>query len=136
MKLGEYVANYREAHGLSQREFARRCDLSNVVIGFLESGKRTNGDVYLPRIDTIRKLAHGMGMAPDALIAQCDDTFNLGLSVGPEETPLFEDIFHEKIQERSADENMLIQVYRMIPVEHRFEAMHALLNIKDKYANV
>ena len=129
MKLGEFVTKYREEHGLSQREFARRCNLSNVIIGFIESGKRTNGDVYLPRIDTIRKLAHGMGMSPDVLIAQCDDTFNLGLAVGPEEAPLYEDM----LQSQSADEVMLIQVYRMIPIEHRFEAMQAVFKIKDKY---
>ena len=132
MKLGEYVAKYREDHGLSQREFARRCDLSNVIIGFLESGKRSNGEVYLPRIDTIRKLARGMGMAPDVLIAQCDDTFNLGLSVGPEETPIYEDL----LKDQSADEIMLLQAYRMIPIEHRIEAMQAVFNIKDRYAKV
>jgi transcriptional regulator with XRE-family HTH domain len=130
MKIGEKVAEYREQHGLSQREFARRCDLSHVIIGFLEKGERTDGSPYLPRFDTIRKVARGMGTSAEALISECED-FNLDISVGMEETPIYADI----LQSHSTDEIMLLQAYRMIPIEHRIEAMQAVFKIKDMYDN-
>lgn len=134
MKIGEKIADFREQHGLSQREFARRCDLSHVIIGFLEKGERTDGTPYLPRFDTIRKVARGMGTSAEALISECED-FDLDISVGMEETPLIRD-FIKELQSQSTDEAMLIQAYRLIPIEHRIEAMQAVFSIKDKYSNL
>lgn len=131
MKIGEYVTKYREEHDMSQREFARRANLSNVIIGFLEKGVRTNGSAYIPKFDTIKKVARAMGMTPEQLITECDD-FDIDISVGMEETPLIADFVRE-LQSQSPDEAMLIQAYRLIPVEHRIEAMQAVFQIKDKY---
>lgn len=127
MKIGELVAEYREQHNISQREFAKMCNLSHVIISFLERGERANGEPYLPRYDTIRKIATVIGKTPEELITGCDD-FNIGVSVGPEETPIYEELYHQP-----PDEAMLIQAYRMIPVEHRMEAMQAIFAVKDKY---
>lgn len=131
MKIGERIAEYREQHGLSQREFARRCDLSHVIIGFLEKGERTDGTPYLPRFDTIRKVARGMGTSAEVLISECED-FDLDISVGMEETSLVRDFMRE-LQNQSTDEAMLIQAYRLIPIEHRIEAMQAIFKIKEMY---
>ena len=133
MRIGERVQQFREQHGLSQREFARRCDLSNGIISFIENGERPNGEPYIPRFATIRKIARGMGTTPEELISECED-FDIDISVGPEETPLVLDFMHE-LQNQSADEQMLIQVYRLIPIQHRFEAMQAVMDIKRKYEN-
>ena len=134
MKIGEMVVQYRELHGLSQRAFAQRAGLSNVIIGFLEKGVRTNGEPYLPKFDTIRKVARAMGKSAEQLIAECDD-FDIDISVGMEETPLIADFMRE-LQSQSTDEAMLIQAYRLIPIEHRIEAMQAVFKIKDMYDNV
>lgn len=131
MKIGERIQMFREQHGYSQREFARRCGLSNGIISFIENGQRPNGDPYLPRFDTIRKIARVMGTTEEALIAECDD-FDIDISVGTDETPLVLDYLNE-IRNQSADETMLLQSYRMIPVEHRFEAMQAIFDIRKKY---
>lgn len=129
MKLGDVVRKYREDHGLSQVDFATRCGLSGVVISFIERGQRSNGDPYLPKFETVRKLAIGMGMTAEALITQCED-FNLDIpSVGMEETPFMKDW----INSQSTDEIIMLQAYRMIPIEHRIEAMQAIFKIKDKY---
>lgn len=128
MKIGEVIKQYREEHELSQVDFAAKCGLSDVVISFVERGQRSNGKPYLPKFETVRKLARGMGMSAESLITQCED-FNLDISVGMEETPLFADL----IQSQSIDEIMLIQAYRMIPIERRIEAMQAVFRIKDKY---
>lgn len=133
MTIGERIQQFREQRGLSQREFARRCGLSNGIISFIENGKRPNGDPYLPRYDTIRKIARVMGTSEEALIAECED-FDFDISVGPDETPLVLDYLNE-IRNQSSDEAMLLQSYRMIPVEHRFEAMQAVFEIRKKYEN-
>ena len=130
MKIGDVVKQYREEHGLSQVDFATRCGLSDVVISFIERGQRSNGKPYLPKFETVRKLARGMGTSAESLITQCED-FNLDISVGMEETPIFTDL----LQSQSMDEIMLLQAYRMIPIEHRIEAMQAIFKIKEKYEN-
>ena len=131
MRIGERVMQFRDEHNLSQREFARKCGVSHVVIQFIEKGERSNGEPYLPKFDTIRKLARGMGLSAEDLISQCDD-FDIDISVGMEETPLIADFMRE-LQSQSTDEAMLIQAYRLIPIEHRIEAMQAVFRIKDKY---
>lgn len=128
MKIGEVIKKYRDDHGLSQAEFSKRCGLSDVVISFIERGKRSDGRPYLPKFETVRKLARGMGISAEALIMQCED-FNLDIPVGMEETPIYADL----IQSQSTDEIMILQAYRMIPIEHRIEAMQAIFKIKDKY---
>ena len=132
MKLGDVVRQYREAKGLSQREFGRRCGLSGVIISFIERGERSNGEPYSPKFDTVRKVAKGMGTTADVLLTQCDD-FVLDITDGVvEETPLVSG-FVKELTERTPDEDMLIQAYRLIPAEHRIEAMTAILAIKTKY---
>ena len=133
MRIGEYVAEYREQHGLSQRAFAQRAGLSNVIIGFLEKGERTNGDPYIPKLDTVRKVARAMGMSVEQLASECDDYNGFDVPVGLEETPLIADFIRE-LQNQSPDEAMLVQAYRLIPIEHRIEAMQAVFNIKEKYS--
>lgn len=131
MKIGELVYKYRNEHGMSQKDFAKKCNLSSAIIVFLERGYRDNGKPYLPKFDTIKKIASGMGMTAEEL-TECDD-FDLDISVGPEEIPIVED-FIKELYHQSPDEAMLLQAYRMIPVEHRIEAMQAVFIVKDKYA--
>lgn len=133
MTIAELVGQYRVEHFMSQRDFAKKCGVSSAIISFLERGTRENGKPYLPKFDTIKKIARGMGLSPEELISRCDD-FDLDITVGPEETPLMED-FAKELQNQSPDEAMLIQAYRLIPVEHRIEAMQAIFHIKDKYAD-
>lgn len=132
MRLGEIVQKYREEHQLSQREFASKCDISGVALSFIERGERSNGDPYLPRIETVRKLARGMGIQVNALLAQCDD-YDSDIPIGTEETPYATDFVREIQSYQTTAEAMLIQAYRKIPIEHQIEAMQAVFRIKDKY---
>ena len=40
MKLSEILIDYRKRMNISQREFSRRCDLSNTYISFLENVRK------------------------------------------------------------------------------------------------
>ena len=49
MTLGELIQEYRKEHGMSQRQFAIACQLSNGYISMLERGenpKTKTPDVY------------------------------------------------------------------------------------------
>lgn len=73
MRVGEVITKYREEHRLSQREFARRCGLSNAQIAFMERGYGTTGKPFEPTFDTLRKVARAMGTTPEVLMAECDE---------------------------------------------------------------
>ena len=62
MKLEDLIKKYREDNNISQREFARRCGLSNSLISIFEMGKNPQtGKTISPDLETYRKLANGMG---------------------------------------------------------------------------
>ena len=74
MELKEYLRQYREAHGLSQRQLAEKCDLSNGYISMLERGfnPKTKAPVT-PTLPALRKLATGMGISLTTLFSEIDD---------------------------------------------------------------
>lgn len=86
MKLNDYVRNYREREGLSQREFALRCKMSHSYISMFEIGKNpATGKKLVPTGETLRKLAAGMRMTVDDLVKQVDDFI---VNIQPDPDPL------------------------------------------------
>lgn len=73
MKLGEYIYNYRKARGLSQREFAKICGVSNTYITYIEIGRSPSGKPMIPTVTKLKAIAHGMGMTMQELIDAVDD---------------------------------------------------------------
>lgn len=68
MKLGEYVKLYREEIGMSQRDFAKLCNLSNAYISQLETGKNPKtGEPIEPSIKTYKAIAVATGVTIDKL---------------------------------------------------------------------
>jgi len=68
MKLSKIIKNYREENDLSQREFAKRCGLSNSLISILEMGVNPQtGKPMEPDMRTYRRIADGMGITTEAL---------------------------------------------------------------------
>ena len=73
MNLSEAVKAYRKEHRYSLREFADLCGLSHVQIYRIETGKKDNGQPFEPKVDTLKKLAAGMGISFDEIMKYCDD---------------------------------------------------------------
>ena len=73
MRLSEIVRKYREAHKMSLRTFAYRCDLSHTVIDHIEKETNSIGTPYQPSLDTLQKVASGMSMSLNDLLAMMDD---------------------------------------------------------------
>lgn len=74
MTLGALVAEYRREHGLSQRQFAIQCGLSNGYISMLEKNNNPKtGLPVTPSIPALKKIASGMGISLDELLSIADD---------------------------------------------------------------
>ena len=105
MKLSELIIDYRKKMNISQREFSRKCDLSNTYISFIENEKNpktgrplvpnlelgvSSSEPFpddLPKNDDIRLLIRGLNkLSPDqvrqaknvmkAMFAQYADYFD------------------------------------------------------------
>ena len=74
LKIGGLVKEYREKNNLSQREFAKRCGVSNGYISMLEEGKnpKTNEPI-VPALATYAKIAKALGITVNDLFVKMDD---------------------------------------------------------------
>ena len=74
MTLSELVVKYRTEHGLSQRQFAQICRLSNGYISMLEKNVNPKtGQPLVPQITNLRKIAEGMNISLAQLFEMVED---------------------------------------------------------------
>lgn len=74
MTLGEVVKEFREEHGLSQRDFAKQCGMSNAYISMLESNRNTRtGLPVVPSLTAIRNVASAMGITLNDILEKMGD---------------------------------------------------------------
>lgn len=67
--IGEMIKKYRQEHGMSMEEFARRCGLSKAYISLIERGKNTRSDKpIVPSIDTVKAIANVLGVDLNVLL--------------------------------------------------------------------
>lgn len=73
MKLGDWVKNYREEHGLSMQAMADLCGFSKAYIGVLEKGvnPKTNKPLS-PTMQTFKKIAQATNCNLDDLMKMLD----------------------------------------------------------------
>jgi len=55
-RVGTVIRRYRKTNNLTQREVARRCELTQASISQLESGKRINN------LSSLERLSHALGL--------------------------------------------------------------------------
>lgn len=74
MTLKDLIIEYRNDHGLSQRQFATACRLSNGYISMLEKEMNPNTKLPVtPTLPKLKQLASGMGMSLTDLLVKVDD---------------------------------------------------------------
>ena len=74
MTLKDLVIKYRGDNGLSQRQFALQCGLSNGYISMLEKGiNPSTGAKITPTLPALSKLATGMHTTLNELFTLVDD---------------------------------------------------------------
>lgn len=93
MKLSTILIEYRNRMQISQRELARRCDLSNSYISFIENefNPRT-GKPIVPTLEQYQKLANGMGLSVQQLFEQLDKDAPVDLHATAPDQPVRDDI--------------------------------------------
>lgn len=76
MTLSDYIKEYRNKHGLSQRQFALLCGVSNGYISMLENqlNPKTNEPIN-PTPQQLKKIAAGMGLTLQELLSKVDNLF-------------------------------------------------------------
>lgn len=65
MAMADRIKLRRKELGLTQEDLARKCDLTLATVGTFERGVKDN-----PRLDTLVKLADGLGLSLDELIGR------------------------------------------------------------------
>lgn len=74
MKLGDLIVQYRQRNELSQREFARRAELSNSLISIIEKGYNPQtGKEMSPDMETYFKIGRAMGISIQKLFELLGD---------------------------------------------------------------
>lgn len=75
MNLSEAIVDFRTRMKISQREFARRCNLSHGTIALLEKGyNQQTGKKIIPDVETYKKIADGMEITMDRLLDIIDQS--------------------------------------------------------------
>lgn len=81
MKLGDLIIQYRKENKLSQREFSRRCGLSNSIISIIEKGVNPQtGKPSLPDMATYNKIASAMGISMQTLFTKLGNDASVQLT--------------------------------------------------------
>ena len=74
MFLGDIIKEYRDKNHLSQRDFAKKCNLSYTYISALEKNMDyRSGKPISPTLETIKNVAKGINMSIDDLLKILDD---------------------------------------------------------------
>lgn len=74
MFLGEVIKKYREEHQLSQRDFAKRCDISYTYVSALEKNiDYRTGKPISPTLETVKKVSTAIQIPIDDLLKMLDD---------------------------------------------------------------
>ena len=116
MKLSAIVTDYRRQAKISQREFSRRCGLSNSYISFIENENNPRtGKPITPTLEQYQKIAAGMGMSVHQLFEQLDEDSPvdlIGFSVDPSNRkPIVvpdTELFRKIMENMSADDYAMV----------------------------
>lgn len=133
MKLSQIVIDYRNRMQISQREFARRCDLSNSYISFIENefNPRT-GRPIVPTLEIYKRIASGMNMSVHQLFGILDEDAPVDLGISSpvkDDDPLSCDEIHTE------EARILAKGIDKLPKELREQALSVIRAMFVKYAD-
>lgn len=124
MKLSSIIKSYRRRMNISQREFARRCDLSNSYISFLENELNPKtGKPIVPTFEQFEKIAAGLETTPQHLfdVMDADSPIRLRFSSPdpdpdpePEEDPRIRAVADLMEEMTSAQKDQVLAIVRAL----------------------
>lgn len=81
MFLGEIIKKYRHEHKLSQRDFAKRCDISYTYVSALEKNlDYRTGKPISPTLDVVKKIAKAVDISLDDMLKMLDEEQTITLN--------------------------------------------------------
>ena len=132
MKLSAIVSEYRQKMQISQREFARRCGLSNSYVSFIENEfNPKTGRPIVPTLEQYGKLAAGMDLSVHRLfeLLDKDAPVELRSSVPPSDDPApVANVPHTE------EARILAKGIDQLPKEQREQALSVVRAMFEKYA--
>ena len=116
MKLSDLIIQYRQRNELSQREFARRAELSNSLISIIEKGYNPQtGKEMSPDMETYFKIGKAMGISIQKLFELLGDDATVQLISITGDIPddiSDEDYEHDGLCLKSGDYDRLEALHR------------------------
>ena len=99
MTVSEIIKAYRERNDVSLSELARRSGISKPYIAMLERDVNpTTGKSITPSLETLYKLARGMGITIDDLMGMIDADTPVSITNAPEGWSLLSDDDKKRVQ--------------------------------------
>ena len=130
MKLSQIIIEHRRRLNISQREFSRRCELSNSYISFLENEKNPRtGKPVTPSIDQYKKIAQGLGITVHKLFEMLDKDAPVDISF-----PSHDD-GQDADDIRTPEARILARGIDKLPREQREQALAVVRAMFVKYAD-
>lgn len=115
MFLGDLIKNYRTQNKLSQRDFAKLCNLSHTYIAALEKNidSRT-GKPIAPTLDTVKYVSKAMNMSVEDILHLLEDEQEFNLK---NEAPKYDDFRYASnngINTEGLDENDIAEINKFV----------------------
>ena len=134
MKLSQIVTDYRSRMQISQREFARRCNLSNSYISFIENefNPRT-GRPIVPTLEIYQKIAAGMEMSVHQLFGILDE--DAPVDLGLNSLPVKDKEAEPASAIHTEEARILAKGIDKLPKEQREQALSVIRAMFVKYAD-
>lgn len=115
MYLGDLIKSFREKNKMSQRDFAKLCNLSHTYIAALEKNidSRT-GKPIAPTLDTVKYVAKAMNMPIEDVLHLLDDEQEFNLK---DDAPKYDDFryaSHNGLDTEGLDEDDIKEINAFI----------------------
>ena len=89
MFLGDIIKQYREANNLSQRDFAKKCNLSHTYISALEKKiDSRSGKKIAPTVDAVKNISIALDISLYDLLKMLDDKKEFTVNINKNEIDL------------------------------------------------
>lgn len=112
MYLGELIKKYRTEQNISQRDFAKLCNLSHTYIAALEKNidPRT-GNPIAPTLDTVKYVSKAMNMSIETVLHILEDNQEFIMN---KQAPAYNDVSFNEIDTEGLDENDIEEINRFV----------------------
>ena len=124
MKLSEFIIEYRKERGLSQRQFADMCGLSNGYISMIEnSNNPKTGESPELSMRSLKKIADVVGISLNTLLNEMND---MVIDITDEN---YDDVMETPTVMISGRVSEFIELFGQLPEDHQIRIIREIKGI-------